>query len=211
MAARDDDDIETTAAELAETLDDLRAELESERAGPPGMTDLLRFTERYTIPAVIAVLEAAIRTLELLAGSIRLAVDDPEADRRSRTADATLDALDGALREASRVVSGGEPRNERARELLQDARVLREDLDEQLRGRGGAGRSGGTGPDERETGDAEADSSPDGEGRVSIDVESELAAVRETVEEERRAGERFAGAADGDEPTDGDDDGSDPE
>ena len=54
-------------AELSETLESLRAELQEPPEGPLGLPrpptprELLRFTEQYTIPTTIALLEAAIR------------------------------------------------------------------------------------------------------------------------------------------------------
>ena len=83
MSQRDDprdDDIAARLDELAAILDDLREDLrESDRQTPPRpprLTELLRFTEQYTIPTVIALLETTITSLELVRGALRLV--DPE-------------------------------------------------------------------------------------------------------------------------------------
>lgn len=196
-----DRELAESAAELAETLDELRAELERERRASLGIVDLLRFTERYTIPAVIAVLEANVRMLELLAGSIRVATGDSESGASSETAShaasATLDALDRALREASQALAGGEPTDRRARELLRDARELRDEV---------AGRLGEDPGTRSETAPAVRDddvaSAGDVEGPVSVEVESELDTIREEVDEERRAGERLEERLAGDDSLD---------
>lgn len=189
--AESDDELERVAGDLADTLDALRQELDADRRGPPRVVDLLRFTERYTIPAVIAVLEANIRILELLAGGIRVATgDEGPADRRGATADAaraTLDALDSALQDATRALSGGAPANPEARELLQEARSLRAELDDRLERATGA----------RPPSDSQSQDDT-GKDPVSIDVDSELQGIREDVEAERQARERLDDRLDGD-------------
>lgn len=189
--AEPDDELERVAGDLADTLDALRQELEADRRGPPRVVDLLRFTERYTIPAVIAVLEANIRILELLAGGIRVATgDEAPAERRGATADAaraTLDALDSALQDATRALSGGTPANPEARELLQEARSLRAELDDRLE------RETGTRPPSDSQSQDDTSKDP-----VSIDVDSELQGIREDVEAERQARERLDDRLDGD-------------
>lgn len=184
-----DDELEQVAADLADTLDALREELEADRREPPRVVDLLRFTEQYTIPAIIAVLEANIRVLELLAGSIRVAAGtEKSAARRADAANAataTLEALDSALQDATRAVSGGEPSNPEARELLREARDLRAELDERLRQSTGAQEATASG--------AESTDDP-----VSIDVDTELEDIREEVDAERRAGDRLEDRLDGD-------------
>lgn len=184
-----DDELEQVAADLADTLDALREELGADRREPPRVVDLLRFTEQYTIPAIIAVLEANIRVLELLAGSIRVAAGtEKSAARRADAANAataTLEALDSALQDATRAVSGGEPSNPEARELLREARDLRAELDERLRQSTGAQEATASG--------AESTDDP-----VSIDVDTELEDIREEVDAERRAGDRLEDRLDGD-------------
>ena len=74
---RDRDELAAQLDELEATLTDLRSELRSEgRRGPPRpprLGELLRFTEEYTIPTLIALLEATIKSLELLQRPLRLA------------------------------------------------------------------------------------------------------------------------------------------
>ena len=76
---------------------------------PPSVSELFRFTEQYTLPTLISTLEATIRALELLRGTLRLvdgrsAFDD--GDRRRRSSAARLgDGVAGVGREA---VSGVE-------------------------------------------------------------------------------------------------------
>ena len=130
-------------AELSETLKALRSELQEPPRGPLGLPrppspgEILRFTEQYTIPTVIALLEASIRTLELLAAALRVADGRPldaatGADRSSRTGSLetvgevgrdrlaaasreTLRRLDEALAELQSAAAAGDPSNRRRR------------------------------------------------------------------------------------------------
>jgi len=122
MSSRDDrrdDDLEERLDELEDVLSELRRrdlrETERDRRGPPRpprLSELVRFTEQYTIPTVIALLETTIKSLELVQGTLRLAdpgrsldetgsSDRPprrRAGRRERRAVAVaLGAPDGAL------------------------------------------------------------------------------------------------------------------
>lgn len=159
----DGDDLERTVADLAETLEELRAEMEAERQ-PSRVRDLLRFTEQYTIPAVIAVLEANVRLLEMLAGAIR-AADGRLDEEAERTADRALDALDGALVDV-RDALAGTPENQEARRLLEEARDLRSEAERRI--------------EERSTTDRETH-------EVPVDVEAELESIK------REFGERDDG------------------
>ena len=123
MSRSDDrDDLEDRLAELESTLRDLQSRLDrpSRRFRPPTPGELLRFTEEYTIPTVIAVLEANVRALELLQRVLRLAdpvraADAESTAARRRADDLRRDAADGlsdalselrtALSEADRAVS----------------------------------------------------------------------------------------------------------
>ncbi len=186
--------------ELERTLADLRAAVdegpppERRRDGPtlpepPSPRELLRFTETYTIPTLVTVLEAAIRALELLAGAIRvLDGRDPrpsetrgsggsgiltdvstvardraaeEAAERGREA---LDRVDDALVELQRAYEG-EPPDEDARRLLADARDLRAEIDDRLAA--------------SDSEDDEPDRSADGADRTTVDVDAELASLKE--------------------------------
>lgn len=139
---RPDPELVELLEELSETLDELGDGIEGgERDNRPQSRDLVRFTESYTIPTVISLLEAAIQSLELLQGVLRL-VGGRELDRdrgRGRTARselgtvgrATFDSVDAALTELTAALEG-EPPEGTARDLLRDARVLREEIDDRL-------------------------------------------------------------------------------
>lgn len=147
MDRQDDDldellsDLSTTLSELQDTLADESHQTQSRRLPSPGR--FLRFTEEHTIPTLISLLETHIRALELLQGLLRLvngreeraATSQPgDGDRRvRRTGRRTLDALDGALSDLQGALEG-EPPNEDARSLLNDARSLSEEIDERLPG-----------------------------------------------------------------------------
>ena len=137
-----EEELSAAIEELTATLRELRAELDDPPRGPFGLPrpptpgELLRFTEQYTIPTLIALFESAIRTLELLAAAIRLADGRPlGTDRTSRLADtsrATLRTLDEALVDLQNAVEGGEPSNPELRRMLEQARELRTEVDERL-------------------------------------------------------------------------------
>lgn len=160
-------DPDAVADELAVTLRELRTELRDQRRPfrPPTPRELLRFTDEYTIPALIASLETTIRTLELLRGAIRLVEGRPVVPGRDRpdlaaAGRATLDRLDALLEDLQDAFEG-EPTDPEARRLLADARQLRDELDGQL----GA---------ERTTRGRE----------VPVDVESELQSIKDRLDEE---------------------------
>ncbi|SEG52043.1 DUF7547 family protein [Halobellus limi] len=265
-----DDDLRDLVDELEATLTDLRGELREggsgeggrsdpvrdragrragparrsvpERPRPPSLSELFRFTEQYTLPTLIATLETAIQSLELLRGVLRLAdpersAFDPE-NRSGRSSAARMtDGVAGvgrgavtgverALSELQTALSESElPEDEPARDLLEDARRLSEEVSERLaeasgereRGRSGSRRasnaggtpggrsaadaSGGSGPveievtdaglgAEDETTDEEGDDGSDSGRRddgvaddaPEVDVEAELASIKEEVE-----------------------------
>ena len=213
-------ELATLVAELRETLDELQGTVDTGRPGPPRPGELLRFTETYTIPTLIAMLEASIRALELLGATLRL-VDGRglETDRRDRSSAttarvesvgrATVDRVDAALSELTAALEG-EPPDGEARDLLAEARALRDEVDERVgesrRGRtrrdpdtgeGGAdgtrGRDGHEIPVRAEGGaepsDEGADGAPAGEppsaDQEPVDVDAELESIRDELEEER--------------------------
>ena len=200
-----DEELARTAEELADTLRDLRREVEPQqrpRRGPLGLPrppsprELLDFADDVAIPTAIAVLEANIRILEALQRAISVAQAEREArergeelrgeaERRGREArdaatrlgEESLDRLDDALAELQRAVDEGAlPRDETAREILTEARQLRDDLDEQVRD----AESRVDEQRERERrGEAEdAESEGDEDDAVQIDVDSELDSLR---------------------------------
>jgi len=166
---RDPDEV---AADLARTLRDLRTELRPRPPRPPTPRELLRFTDEFAIPALVAGLEATIRTLELLQGAIRLVEGRPvePGDGRETLADtgrATLDRLDGLLSDLADAVEG-EATAPEARRLLADTRELRDELDAALDGRHDV-------RDER----------PESEPRdVPVDVEGELQSLKDQYDDE---------------------------
>ncbi|WP_254822221.1 DUF7547 family protein [Haloglomus halophilum] len=213
-----DDDLGALVDELEATLRQLRAEVDEEsrppsrrRPGsggpvlprPPSPRELLTFTERYTIPTVVAFLEAAIRGLELLAGTIRLldGRDPRSPDRRNRDGGSVLadvstaageraaasgrealSRVDDALAELQRTYEG-DPEDPTARRLLADARELRGEIDERL------AAMEPTDDAARDDHEAERDRGP------TVNVDAELASLKE------QAGRDDEEADQGDDPT----------
>ena len=197
-----DQDLGRLAGDLSTTLDDLRDELEGERGpprGPLGLPrpptpgELVRFTDEYTIPTAIAVLEANIRLLEALQGVIRLARTGDEARERGREMRSRterlgrdgLDRLDDVLVDLQDALDG-RPENPEARTLLDDARELRREIDDRLDEAGNGSRADTTRPrgsDDGEPDDTELDAADDPAGEsVTIDVDSELDSIRDEVD-----------------------------
>jgi hypothetical protein len=196
-------DLAEATAELSDTLESLRTELldESTSERPPGLprppspSRLLRFTERYTIPTTIALLEAGIRSLELLAAVIR-AVDgrpidavsgrtgerSPIAgrDRLAETSRETLRRLDDALTDLQSAARG-EPSNPEVQRLLAEARELRSEVDARL-AEAIDPDTGSSPTDEDEEPAEDTLERPDPE-RVEIDVDEELASIKRSVDE----------------------------
>lgn len=150
MSPADDDppDREELAAQLDEleaTLTELRSELDGESRGPPQpprLGELLRFTEQYTIPTLIAMLEATIRSLELLRRTLRLADPARAVSEEGNAAHTQLDRvgteaseqLAGTLSELRAALSATElPENEDSRRLISDARELTGEIESRLR------------------------------------------------------------------------------
>ncbi|EMA45382.1 DUF7547 family protein [Halococcus saccharolyticus] len=197
-----DQDLGRLAGDLSTTLDDLRDELERERGpprGPLGLPrpptpgELVRFTDEYTIPTAIAVLEANIRLLEALQGVIRLARTGEEARERGREMRSRterlgrdgLDRLDDVLVDLQDALDG-RPENPEARTLLDDARALRREIDDRLDEAEDGSRADTTrarGSADGEPDDTELDATDDPAGEsVTIDVDSELDSIRDEVD-----------------------------
>ncbi|QLG47595.1 DUF7547 family protein [Natrinema halophilum] len=147
-----DDELVDAVRELTRTIDALRTELEESSARrrpplrPPTPGEVLRFTDEIALPAVIAVLETSVRALEAFQRSLKLVQGGREArnrtsaaaeatsDRTSELRRTTLSQLDTVLSELQRAAStGGLPADEQARDLLAEARELRDDVDRRLR------------------------------------------------------------------------------
>lgn len=217
-----DEELARTAEELADSLRDLRREVAPRpRRGPLGLPrppsprEVLDFTDDVAIPTAIAILEANIKVLEAIQRAIRLANAERRArerggevreqaqrrgrdvrDTATRVGEETLNRLDAALADLQTAVDEGSlPQDETAREILTEARSLRDELDRQARDaservdeqqrreRGveredgvetdAEGESGGGEDADEETGE-EDDSEP-----VQVDVDSELKSLRQ--------------------------------
>ncbi|WP_254763901.1 DUF7547 family protein [Natrinema marinum] len=210
-----DDELADAVRELTRTIDDLRAELAESRPRrrpplrPPTPREVLRFTDEVALPATLAVLEASVRALEAFQQSLRVVRGGREArDRTTAAAEATseraselrrttLSQLDSVLAELQRATSeGGLPADEQARDLLEDARRLRDDVDRRLRDAADretetadtdrTGSEGGVtididdGPlgDVEHSGDAEREAEDDGRDSA-VDVDAELETLRD--------------------------------
>jgi hypothetical protein len=154
MARRDDDfdellaDLETTLGDLRETLREEQGERRPMR--PPSPGELLRFTEEYTIPTVISVLEANIRALKLLQQLLRLA--DParsleegtrsvrdrlaSADTRGTATvagEAALDQFERALADLQTALRESDlPTDGEARSIVEEARSLSNEIERRV-------------------------------------------------------------------------------
>jgi hypothetical protein len=207
-------DLADAATELSETLEELRAELQEPSRGPfglprpPSPTELLRFTEQYTIPTVIALLEASIRVLELLAAGLRVAdgrpldavsdrsvgaIERAGRDRLAQTSQETLRRLDDALTQLQSAAAG-EPSDPELRRLLDEARKLRSEVDERL-----SAAVSEPDTDTKDNGGSSGVEIQPSEDGVGVDVDDELASIKEELHDERS--ERSA-VDPGDEETD---------
>ncbi|MGQ3414171.1 DUF7547 family protein [Natrinema sp. LN54] len=239
--ANDDDELVDAVRELARTIDDLRDELEGPRSRrrpplrPPTPRELLRFTDEIALPAALTVLETSVRALEAFQRSLRVVRTEREA--RDRTGEAveatseranelrrtTLSQLDTVLAELQRAASdGGLPADETARDLLKEARDLRDDVDSRLRDaadRESQTAETGTDRTEPEGGvTIDIDDGPltddetaadDADGRDSaVDVDAELETLRDQyADEEDGSSETDPGAAGRNDEPDTNDDG----
>ncbi|MFC5367373.1 DUF7547 family protein [Salinirubrum litoreum] len=156
MSTRSDEDLADLLDELETTLSDLRAELDTERGGrggrsragdpprpprPPSMSDLLRFTEEYTIPAIVTLLEANIRALKATQRVLRMA--DPERAARAESANArdrlddagrtALSQLERSLTDLSDALSSADlPADPESRDIVEDARSLTDEIEDRI-------------------------------------------------------------------------------
>jgi hypothetical protein len=220
----DDQALETAVRDLADAVEDLRAELQEPRRGPlgrfrpPSPRELLRFTEQQTIPALVAFLETNVRMLELLAAAIRVADGRPldavdrgddgfetgrraletGADGLAAASRATLERLDAALAELQEAADGGAPDDPEVRRLLSEARTLRAEVDERLADPTDRASGSGTGPgvtyDDVDPRRVEEGGTGD---PVEVDVEEELDTLRREADRRDDSGDG-GGSADGD-------------
>jgi hypothetical protein len=195
MSSRDDEDLAVLLADLEETLTDLRSAIDEDVRGGPGYErrprrrpptpgEILRFTEEYTLPTAIALLEATVQSLELLRAVLRLAGPRPTEDRlrerlASRRGPETA-ALRDALTDLRDALTGADvPEDSAAGSILTDARTLTEEIDDRL--------------DEAATDRSGKDESADSRGVAieveeededAVDVDAELESIKESVREE---------------------------
>ncbi|WP_254544045.1 DUF7547 family protein [Halomarina pelagica] len=226
-----EDDLLALLDDLADTLDALREELDAEdaterrtrradrgvpardpmprRPTPPRPGEFVRFTEEYTIPTLIAFLEANVRALELLRGVLRLAggrglpATDRENERVATAGRRALDGVDAVLDDLQDAFEG-RPTDENARTLFDDARALRREIDDAIAGRtidrdartARAYRDRDRGRDRRprrdstdpisiavtdETADDEDETDGEASAASEVDVDAELDAIRRDV------------------------------
>lgn len=185
-----DGDVATLRADveaLADTLERIEGELTPGRGrgvGAPRLRDFRRFTADVTIPLVILVLETNVRALRIFQRALRPADAEGSVVERTagrRAADMTrgsLDRLDGILTDLQNSVTATDA-NDSLSGLLEEATTLQRRVADEIDRREGEGTRSGTAWDER----ADADT-------VSIDVEAELASLKDQLDED-----------DGDEPT----------
>ena len=150
MSSRDDrrdDELEERLDELEDVLTDLRRDLREsgrdrrEPPRPPSLSELLRFTEQYTIPTVIALLETTIKSLELLRGTLRLAdpgrrvTDDAgaTADRLADVRDSASAGLARSLEELRKALTEADlPEEAASRSIIADARDLTAEIEARI-------------------------------------------------------------------------------
>jgi hypothetical protein len=181
MSGRSDEDITALLTDLVSTLRELETEVEptteSGLPRPPTPEELLRFTSDVTIPAAILILKTNIQALKLLRRALRMAEGRPTStgsastevrDRATKLSKATLSRLDEALTDIQRAVEG-QPEDEDARELLEEARKLRSDLEDRLDEE--APETNGAVPTDEESED------------VAVDVEAELRSIKDDLDD----------------------------
>lgn len=137
MSEPSNEELRRRVAKLESALEELRREIES--SGPPtpprrpSSREMLRFTERAAIPALIVLLETNIRILRSLQRSIR--AGEGGSGRGTATSDVaatvgrqTLDRVDDVLGDVQRVLEA-DPRPQAATEVLEEASRLRDELE----------------------------------------------------------------------------------
>ncbi|ARS88714.1 DUF7547 family protein [Natrarchaeobaculum aegyptiacum] len=218
--ADQDDDLAEAIRELTRTLEEVGEELGADRSRsplrdptgsmprpplrPPTPREFLAFTDEVALPALLAALESSVRTLEAFQRAIRLVRTEREArDRVTETADVTsdratdlrrttLDHLDTVLAELQRATTEGTlPADDRARELLEEARDLRDDVDDRLRRAAESSDrdrpSGGVQIDVQSGSidhrsrnqDGEQDAEPEPDDKSAVDVDAELETLKD--------------------------------
>ena len=115
---------------------------------PPGVTDVLRFTEEYTLPTLIATLEATAEALRLVQRLLRLVTPGesraPETDQ-GRSVDLGADAIQAVSDRAATELTdrlaalrteleeANLPEDDESREVLTEARELTDEIERRVR------------------------------------------------------------------------------
>lgn len=141
MSDRRDRETERLVEELTATLEALRADLDEgrRRRRPPTPAELLRFTREYTIPTVVATLEATIAALELLEEVLRVVDAGRDARDRvegaseslgvERAGESAVAGAERALSDLQRALADADlPEDPASRALITDARELSEEI-----------------------------------------------------------------------------------
>lgn len=134
----DDEELTERLAALEAAVRELREEI-SEREDHQDMTtprpseELLRLADEAALPALISVLKANIRMLEGLRRAIRESkADDRPEDAVDAIDSSTADRVDSILVELQRAMEAA-PENPAARDVLDQAKELRGELDRHIR------------------------------------------------------------------------------
>jgi hypothetical protein len=201
MSSRDDEELAALLADLERTLTELRSAVDEDvrregrdgrpRRRPPTPGEIIRFTEEYTLPTVIALLEATVQSLELLRAVLRLAgpgstADDLRGRLETRGGPETADLRD-ALADLRDALTGADlPSDSTARSILTDARELTAEIDDRL-------DEGVASADRTRESPSRRDREPSGKGIAidveeededAVDVDAELASIKKSVAEE---------------------------
>ena len=181
-----DPEVTELLADLTRELRRLQREVEPDRRRGPSPRGLARFTSEVAIPGLILLLQTQIRALELLRRTIRLAEGrDPRGERtgsemreRAETLGrTTLTQLDDVLSEVQSAIDG-RPENDRAQNLLSEARDLQNQIQNEL---DGSEAKDGRAVRGNATGIEDDSSNPD---PVDIDVEAELRSLKDQTEDD---------------------------
>lgn len=198
MTRRDDEELAELLDELEATLSALRVELGESgrrtrpRRRPPTPGEFLRFTEEYTIPTVVAVLEATIRSLELLRQVLRVANPDrpsaPEALRRRSpggdASEAAMASVERAVAELRTALSEADlPADAESRDIVEDARELSAEIGSRVAESRQEGRNPES-PAERRDSDITIDvrEEDDGDEEAPVDIDAELRSIRDELD-----------------------------
>ena len=159
-----DPDVTELLADLTQELQDLQREVEPDRERSL-RRDLARFTSEVAIPGLILLLKTNIQALELIRRAIRIAegrqprrgrADSEVRERAERLGQVTLARLDDVLSELQGAVED-RPQNDQSVELIEEARSIRQQIQEEF----------GTDDEDVE--------------EVDIDVEAELRALKDDL------------------------------